>query len=480
MNIKKYIPVLLLPLVVMTSCNKLKDFGDTNVNPGTTGTPIPSALLTSITAGFGGYAAQGRGGLYCQYFSETQYTDASLYSVPKADFRDEYAGVLYDCEYLTKLKDATNNQKQLARIIKAYIFWTITDRWGDVPYTEALKGNPNPKYDPQKTIYEGVIKELTEAAAAMDNSFLGGDVVANGNVAKWKKFANSVRILMALRLSKRFPGAGDYAATQLKAALTAPGGIITTNEDNLKVTYPGDAFKCPYFSVYDGRKDVAESKTMTDMMSALGDGRQVAFGGKSELPASPDYNVSSNIGVPYGLERTKAEAFTAANPGWARILRGSYRLQTGSVIILSASNVLLARAEAADRGWTTENAQTLFQDGIKASFAQWELAAPAAGYFTQTNVAFTAPTGTGANLKQIATQRWIATYPDGLQGWSEWRRTGFPVLVPAPDATNSSKQIVRRMTFGDHEYGTNNAVVKAVAAAMPGGDTQDSKVWWDQ
>ncbi|WP_315821135.1 SusD/RagB family nutrient-binding outer membrane lipoprotein [Paraflavitalea speifideaquila] len=140
MNIKKYIPVLLLPLMVATSCTKIDDFGDTNVNPGTTGTAIPNALMASITASVGGYATQGRGGLYCQFFSETQYTDASLYSVPQAEFRDEYAGVLYDCEYLSKLKDATNNQKQLARIIKAYVFWTVTDRWGDVPYSTALKG----------------------------------------------------------------------------------------------------------------------------------------------------------------------------------------------------------------------------------------------------------------------------------------------------------------------------------------------------
>lgn len=483
MNIKKYIPVLLLPLLVGTACNKIKDFGDTNVNPGTTGTPIPGALMTNVTAGFGGLATIGRGGLYCQYFSETQYTDASLYSVPQLDFRDEYAGGIYDCENLITLKGVSNNQKQLARILKAYAFWTITDRWGDVPYSQALKGFPNPAYDSQKSIYEGILKELTEAVGAFDNvSVITGDVIANGEVAKWKKFANSVRMLMALRLSKKFPGASDYAATQFKAALAGAGGIISSNADNLVVKYPGDAFKSPWYNAYDGRKDVAESKTMTDMMAALGDNRQNVFGGKTESQnqSVSDWNKTSNIGVPYGLERTKAEAFTSANSGWARILRGDYRQQTSSLVILGASEVLLARAEAADRGWTNENVQALYQDGIKASFGQWGLADPDGAYFAQANVALTAPVGTGANLKAIATQRWIATYPNGLQGWSEWRRTGFPVLTPAPDATNSSKQIPRRFTYGTHEYGTNNAVVKAAAAAMPGGDTQDSKVWWDQ
>jgi hypothetical protein len=183
--------------------------------------------------------------------------------------------------------------------------------------------------------------------------------------------------------------------------------------------------------------------------------------------------------MPYGLLRNKAEAFTAANADWARILRGDLRQETSPLVIIGAAHVTLARAEAADMGWTTENLQTLYQNGISLSFMQWGQPAPAPSYFSQSGVALTATAGTGANLRQIATQRWIATYPDGLQGWSIWRKTGFPMLTPAPDATNSSKQIPRRYTYGPGEFSTNAEATNAAVTAM-GGDTQDTKVWWDK
>jgi hypothetical protein len=88
--------------------------------------------------------------------------------------------------------------------------------------------------------------------------------------------------------------------------------------------------------------------------------------------------------------------------------------------------------------------------------------------------------GTTDHLSKIGTQRWIALYPDGTQGWCEWRRTGFPVLTPSAYAVNSSKLIPRRYVYGTNEYALNDVAVKAAAAAIAGGDTQDAKVWWDK
>jgi hypothetical protein len=122
----------------------------------------------------------------------------------------------------------------------------------------------------------------------------------------------------------------------------------------------------------------------------------------------------------------------------------------------------------------------MFQNGVNASFEQWGLSAPAASYFDKAGIKFTGATGTGANQQQIATQGYIAYYPNGTQGWSEWRRTGFPVLTPAPDAVNTSKEIPRRLVYGDDEYGNTPDAVAAAVARLTGGDTQDAHIWWDK
>jgi hypothetical protein len=483
-NIKGLIVLALSAGLIFSSCKRFAAdyFGDTNVNPGVTSSPIFSALMTNVESQLGGYAAQTRGGLYSQYFSETQYTDASLYSLPQINFEGNYNGVLNDLQNIIN-NGPNDNMKAAARILKSYIISTVTDSWGDVPYSEALKGNPTPKFDKQEDIYKGMLTDLAGAADLLGGTgVISGDIIYGGNVAKWKKLANSLRLRLAMQLSKKYPAAGGYAALQFNAALTHPGGVITDNADNFTIVYPGGNFKNPWYNVYDGRKDYGESEPMVNLMLSLGDGRQAVFGGATEEqnPSNPLWNQSSNVGVPYGRLRSYIDPWTSTHPTWARILRGDKRTQTSPLVILSAAETYLTRAEAADRGWTAENMNTMYQAGINASFAQWGLAAPAASYFTQANVALSNPAGTGANIKNIAIQEYIAAYPDGLRGWNLWRRTGWPVLTPAPDATNSSRLIPRRYTYGQTSYGTNTANVTAAAALLPGGDTQDSKIWWDQ
>ncbi len=461
---------LVLPLalgVLLTSCKRYSsDFGDTNVNPAATTNPILPALLTNVEAGLGGYGAQTRGGLYCQYFSETQYTDASLYSIPQLSFEGEYSGSLMDLQNIINV-NTSNNMSQVARILKAYIFSTITDRWGDIPYSKALKGDKTPSFDKQEDVYRGCVKELTEAENAFNTtSSISGDIIYGGDVAKWKKLANTLRLRLAIQVSKRFPSSTGWAATEFRAALADAAGTITTNADNFVVNYPGGNFRSPWFSLYDGRKDFGESDKMVALVGSLGDARQSAFG-------------SSTIGVPYGRVRGFVDPWCQANPNWARILSDANRPQNGSVVLVSAAETHLLRAEAADRGWTTEDMNTLYQAGIAVSHAQWGIAAPGSSYYTQSGVALASPAGTGANISRIAIQQFIAAYPDGLRGWCIWRRTGFPALTPAPDAVNASRQIPRRYTYGTTSYATNTTAVTAAASAI-GGDTQDTKVWWDQ
>jgi hypothetical protein len=448
--------------------------------------------LTNVLSGVGAFASNNGSSLYCQYFSETQYSDFSCYSDNQSSPMGNYSGLLYDLENIiitntdekTKanaaLNGANENQIAIARILKAYIFWTMTDRWGDIPYTDALKGNPNVTYDTQETIYKALITELTESVAQFTSGApILGDIAYSGNTAQWKKLANSMRMLMALRLSKRYPGASEYAATEFKAALADGAGHISSNADNFMLNYPGGNFRNPYYNMYDGRKDYGESATMTSTLGTLaGDSRLTVYGGLQN-------SGTSSLGVPYGLKRETVTAWTNANPTYAFVFNSTYRQQTSPIYIVKASSVLLARAEAADRGWTSEtaNAETLYQSGISASFTQWGLAAPDAAYFAGANVDLTAAFGTGANISKIALQQWIAYYPDGVQGWSNWRRTGVPALLPAPDATNNPKEIPRRYKYGTTDYSLTKAgVEEAVARIEPAGvgDQMNGRVWWDK
>lgn len=456
-------------LLFLSSCDKLEDFGDTNSNPNGTTDPSAAALLTNVEAGIGGYGFLTRPALYCQYLSETQYTDVSRYSLPQIDFVGTYTGSLADLQNIINL-NVNNSQTAVARILKSYTFWILTDQWGSIPYSAALTGGLTaPEYDTQEKIYKALIADLTAAIETFDGSLITGDIIYSGNQEKWIKLANSIRLLMALRLSNVYPGASDYAATEFKAALSA--GVITNATENFVIDYPGGNFQNPIFATYNGREDYGESETMATIMGDLGDPRQQAFGGNSITSTEP-----SSTGVPYGLTRETTVAFTTANPTWARVLRGDFRTETSPIYLLTAAQTAFARAEAAQRGWTNENVNTLYTQGITSSFVQWDAGAPSDAYLGQSDVKLSA----GTELAKIALQRYIATYPDGMQGWSEWRRTGVPALTPAPDATNGGI-IPTRYRYGQAEYSTNpNGVAQGVEDLSPSADVESAKIWWDQ
>jgi hypothetical protein len=466
-------------MLLTTSCDKWKDFGDTNVDPNRTEIPSPAALLTNVLSQVGGFAAQTRGGLYAQQFSETQYTEVSLYVAPRLDFDAIYAGPLMDLQNIIKLNTdegtkgnatkfgSNENQIATARILKAYIFWTITDRWGDVPYFDALQGasNLSPKYDKQEDIYPDLIKQLKEASDQFSGTPVTGDIIYGGDVTKWKKLANSLRMLIALRTSNVYPAPGQWAATEFAAAFADPDGYIATNADNFTLKYTGTvtAFRNPWYTLYNGRTDYAESKLMTDSLAAMGDPRQAAFG-------------SNGNGFPYGLTRDQA---IAQPSNYAQILAATWRATNSPLAIIGADDVLLAIAEAAQRGWITANVANFYKAGIVASWAQWNVTGDIATYLANARVALTG--NASDDLRKIQLQQYLAWYPDGTQAWANWRRTGVPALVPTPNATNPGGKIPRRYTYGTNEYGLYTGNVNDAAGRYGAtGDSPDSRVWWDK
>lgn len=506
-----YFLIAVITMAVMSvGCAKIDDFGTINTNPNNSASATTGSYIAAIQSRLGGITVTNLPGFFAQYFAQPTYPVESRYSNPQVNNGGTYTGTLYDCKYVidqntnpataaaAAASGSNANQIAICRIMKAYIFWDLTDKYGDLPYSEALQGSGNltPKYDKQKDIYEDLIKELTQANAQFDASgvYVQGDLIygyggaapttANQvttavQVSKWKKFSNSLRMLMSMRLTKRYPNAGDYAATQFAAAFNDAAGHITTNADNFALNYLGGsiALNNPW-NVLGNSADNGEAETMTKALSNAGDGRLTVFG-------------SNATGVPYGCQ---APANTAIN--YAKILADPFKQTTGLVVFINAASVLLAEAEAYERGWIaggTAAAELSYNAGVTASFGQWGLSAPtvylagAANYNTGTGAGAIggactvagATAVTTTKLQRIWLQQWFAFYPSGTQGWSNWRRTGFPAITPSSQASNPGGQIPRRYTYGATDYSLNFAQVTAAAAAM-GGDTQDTKVWWDQ
>ena len=354
---------------------------------------------------------------------------------------------------------SNNDQIAIARILKAHYVKFLTDAVGDLPYFDALKGNSgviSAKYDAQQAIYTDLIKELKEAVEQFDNgAAVQGDVIFGGDVSKWKKYANSLRMLIALNMQKADAATGK---TEFLDALNNSGGFIQNNSDNVAISFPGGNYPHPIYNYYvlTQRLDFAVSETMTDQLSSTNDPRINAFGTTSK-------------GFPYGLTRDDAVAFAGANADWARILSASYSQTNSTWTLISAANIDLARAEAAQLGWTSEDVTTLFHSGIQANFDQWGLG-DASTYYS----------GMTADAEQIAIQEWLAFYPNGLEGWDVYRRTGFPTLTAAPGTTNG---IPRRATYGTNDYSYNASNVTAAAAnytvnGQP--DSQWGRIWWDK
>ena len=477
----KYIKIIsgtmiAVSLLILPSCTKFDDFGRTNQNPNATTEPITSALLTNALSGLGntvwGNGITVAGGLYAQYFSETQYTEASRYSKPVFNMDGFYAGAMYDLQNIinynsnseTAGKAAENgsnaNQIAIARILKAYFFWILTDSYGDIPYFDALKGDGNLKYDKQSDIYPALIKELKEAVDQFDGgATVKGDILYNGDVAKWKKFANSMRLLMALRMSKIN---ATLAQTEFNSALSHAAGVIQSNSDNAAMIAPGGVYNHPLYQYYaiTQRDDYAVSKTIMDYLN-IGDARVNAYG-------------SNNIGFPYGLTRDQAVAFGS---NYARLLHPTKRTATSPIVIIGAAHVYLARAEAAQRGWTSENAAAMYSLGIQRSWEEWGVYS--AGAFAAYMALPAVDLSTGNPLQKIQLQQWIAWFPNGTQGWANWRRTNVPTLTPAPGA---GLPIVRRIPYGPNDYNFNlaNVTVAGALYTVAGQtDSQDGKVWWD-
>lgn len=494
LNIINKSTIVIAALLVSFSFSCTKTFtGDENVNPNVPSSPNTKFLFGSAVVGIRGVVNGAAGLLYTQQMAEFIYTNESRYFNTQYSYNAIYAGPLMDIQRIIDLNtnpetkgdkevldNGTNaNQLGYARILKAFLMLHITDRWGAVPYTEAFKGSANttPKFDTQKFIYNDLLKELKEApaqiVAAMPN-----DALFDGDANKWKKFANSLRAIVALRMSKT----EDAAIAQIAFNEAVTAGIMTANSDNAIFKYLANStYESPWYTNYvrQGRIDYGASKTIID--------NEMVVHSDPRLPIFSRTIASGYHGIPYGVNVQYAAGVDGALLGRA-IYAQNFPLQ-----LATYSQMCFTMAEAALRGWITGGDATVISwyiKGIDASMDQWSAvstnpivsitAAQKTAYEAQTAIAIDPLQTFDQKLQRVQTQKWINFYmSNGYEAWTEWRRTGYPVLVPAPDAVNEDKKIPRRQCYPQTENDLNKQNYDAAIAAQ-GPDKLSTKLWWDK
>ena len=472
-----------------------------NVDPNNPTSAPPAAVFTNavrvaMTRWFGSNPMNHRGPvLTAQHLAQVQYPDEDQYlRLDAATTEGSFLGVYFsELKNLQAVIDAANVDPKRplvsgpAIVMRSLLFGYVTDVWGDVPYSEALRGDsPDgtilPKYDAQKDIYNGLFADLakavTDMAAGAGTPGLGAaDPIYAGNVTRWQKFANSLRARHAMRLANVDP---TTARAQLTAAMNATGGLILSNADNAKIVWPGDGvYDNPWAVNNRTRDDHRLSQTLMNEMLPVNDPRVPVYA--QPTLADP----TKYAGMPNGLTASQAGNYslTSSRPGrvfysTTRFCPGCSPLPGASFpsFILTYAEVSFILAEAAERGWIAGSAATYYQQGIRASMEQWGVTNTAAidAFLAQPAIAYKGGT---PGLVQIALQKWIALFTDGVEAWAEWRRTCVPATVkPGPAAVINT--VPRRYQYPPREHSVNTGNVDA-AVSVQGPDLFTSRMYWD-
>ena len=492
-------------LLIVTSCDK--KFEEVNNNPNVPTQISPDLLLSGVlrnTINDQVGQAWGIGNIVVQHTAKIQFVneDRYLWGEQNGVWNSVY-GNMRNVQNIIDLATASNQNNYLgiALILKSWLFSLATDAYGDVPYTDATKakstGVYTPKYDTQEVIYTGILADLVRANDLLgtSNEVVSGDILFGGgaaSIAKWKKFANSLRLRALMRISNK-----RNVGTDLQAILAdnAKFPIMESNADNAALAYLAAApNQWPLYGNRVGSFDeFRASKSLVDRLSALSDPRLPVFARPVEKPSSA--GKVEYIGIPNGLGDTPALNYNGGPQGVSRVGLSFACLVCSSPapvpnvargLVMTYPEVQFLLAEAREKNLiTTGSAETYYLNGIKANMDFYKATVPAeyginvtppATYFTQEGVAYTGTTQ--QKLNKIGTQKWIALMFNGLEAWFDWRRTGIPTVTPGPDNLNNNRVPVRYI-YPQSEQSLNGTN-RAEAVARQGTDDLNTPVWWDK
>jgi len=379
------------------------------------------------------------------------------------------------------LRGSTVNINAIAELMSVLVWKRVTDTFGDVPYFEALQGGNNitPAYTTQRDIYIDLISRVKDARDMIDDTKFtpnaNVDIFYGGDMDKWGKFANSLLLSLTIQLSNT--DVASMAQTEFNNALNNSYGVMENNDDNMVFTPDlGGGNQNPISTQRSA--DYNLSKELTDALNGnpgpWGPGEFDPKNVTSTAGNSPDYRLakysSANMtdGVPYGFQN-----YSGGGADMNDTLDG----EGADYTLFSAAYTYLNRAEGALIYASGENSDDMLRNAIVTSFTQHGLPDTLANNKADERIADA--TGTVTKAQVIGEEKWFALFPDGFSAWTEYRRTGYPMLHPAPKSTNGGV-IPHRMLYPSGEASSNpSGYSQGVQGLTPADDKNTSKIWWE-
>lgn len=520
-----------------TGCKK---FRDVNTDPNNAVDVTVELLLPAAQADIAqvyGSKFQIIGGVWGQYWTQnpnsSQYRELEQYQIGSSfasnAWNELYSVGLKDLDQIIKKAGSKKNYAAIAKILKGYTYHILTDQFGDIPFSEALKadeGITSPKYDSQEDVYNGIIALVIEGRDELDDASTHpgtDDLIYHGDLELWQKFANTLLLKVYMRLSAVAPTVAQQGIATLEASDI---GFLAEGE-SAEVHYFNEAGNFnPLYSemknaTIDGIQNLIASKTTVDSMNANNDLRLYAF----YTPAAGGF-----VALDQGFYNIVPAAASYATPSPA--VGADADDATSSVApvrLLSDYESLFLQAEGVVRGWLTGDDQELFERAITANFTAYSgrfnsligdllptILADSLATSDSTGVPQTIPFNldyivntyingdadlfgsgnyylegeqvavtpasywgtypaagtTQDKIRHIITQKWFSMCGNqGIEAWSEWRRTGYPNFFVISRNSRIGNVFPVRVPYPDDEV-TNNQ-------KFPGQKQVTDKVWWD-
>jgi hypothetical protein len=525
---------LFLVLFIM-GCTK--NFDEINTNPNQPAEVTTPTLLTAACKGlcddiydewWGGRQSM----LYAQYWVQRNYPSEDRYAI-RQNVNNQYWRLIYhdvknlvqviklntdaDTKAAAAIYGDNNNQIAVATIMKVWAMQMLADTWGDIPYSEAFKADdptnpiPTPKYDKLTDIYASFATELKNAVDMIDVNgvgFTSGDVVFGGDMAKWKKFGNSLRLRVAMRISNT----DNYAAAN---AIANEEGIefMTSNGDNAAFEYVGGgSTNSPLYDAWwtSARNDFTVAKPFINILKGVDDtlnNKINPFHGlidprlqmyTRDRPAGS----GSYYGIPYGMTEGQTQAYWGKKLAPSYYGAAAYSSVTAPVILNPKFSPVYMEYAEVEFMLSELNGydQSHYVAGVTASIDFWKdlsikFEGRDATWVADLNAARDAFVAAlpPASKETVLTQKYLAFFNQGYQAWAEFRRTGEPKMLLNPGENTSVDAdgnmitfiplvtittIPWRMTYPQQEYTVNGTNVTAAAAAI-GGDQMTTKLFWE-